>query len=1305
MVGLTLDITRFETLPGNNPDTGGGGNFFAELAIRQAGMADRTRTTPTIDDGDGDFVITNFDWQLSAQINTANGPVQIVIHVIDFDTGAAGDNDEMDTSPVPGRRGELVLSLDPRTGVLTNEDGSPFPGFGDLQGRNPSFGFFSTGSGHPNLGQVFFRINMTPGSANADTDGDGLLDTWEIWGINNNNRTPTSIDFSSTPDLRLPDANVDHKDLYVEVDAMRDIAPTGSLYPDPNALNDVVAAFRAAPNSLVQNPDGRDGVELHIQRDETDIPFQATWNTFDVYGWPTDFDRIKSNTNPTVAGGFGTVMERSNIANFANIRAAKALAYRYCIFANRWGPMTPGTGSSGHAELPGNDFYVTLGGFTPFGGTRQDQAGTFMHELGHTLGLHHGGEVSARTGTLTPGTATITGLNTANLFPGLRVSGDGIPYGVPLFLNPQRPTITAGSATITNVTTRDAAGNQVLFPGMLVFGLGPTVGPLPGTLQAGQRVVTNIASTALLAPGRLVNGVGIPFGTTISSVDSPTQITLSTPALVSGTPSLSFPTHVINNVDTVTNTITLNSPVPAVVAPMNGTLTLNSAMVTVANTAGLFPGVLVTGAGIPANTTIRTIDSATQFTLSNPATGGGSQSLTFTPTTLFFTSTFITSVDTASGQVTLNQMSTISASATPTLFFTDETNWKPNYNSVMNYEWQLPGGGAAIDNPAPAYTASWNITGLDYSRQALPDLDESQLNEMVPLGGDPAVTLGVVLRPNPGGDFVFQQYVRENAAVNWDNDGTTGETSVPLEINNDGQMTLLHGFEDWSKLVYNFRLNSLDSAAGAHGSTAIEDYTSPESRLGIGDAQHPAGAPNFVTSATPLSVFASDDLSGVRSDSYRFFLQGSAAPEFTVVAGPYAQFTLNGPDGTYQVETLATDNAGNGEATHVRLITLDNTPPVITIVQPAATEYAHSDFLTLNYNVSDGAGSGVSSFTTTLNGATTLAGHGLQSGQVIYLLTELPVGTHTFAIAASDNLQNSSTATVMFEVIVTPESIKEDVRYFLSVGAIKNKGLANSLLAKLNAAARAIERDQCPTAINIYNAFIHELNAQSGKGVDPTAAAIMIADAEYLIANCDRFVPGAVQAAPAAAMGDFTKDGAVNGADYAVWRKTQGHHVPKHSGADGDGDGVLGQGDFNVWRAHFGMTIPSPGAGHAAFLPTFSAPVIQVREPAVFLPTEPISAPVETGLTPSRPSNLAALDRPSHWQDGASRKRGPIHRYLLAETGADDLLLLAVDRVGRFPVRDFLAQDRGTNDEKRDDNDNSQNQFDEPLAAALADWR
>jgi len=85
---------------------------------------------------------------------------------------------------------------------------------------------------------------------------------------------------------------------------------------------------------------------------------------------------------------------------------------------------------------------------------------------------------------------------------------------------------------------------------------------------------------------------------------------------------------------------------------------------------------------------------------------------------------------------------------------------------------------------------------------------------------------------------------------------------------------------------------------------------------------------------------------------------------------------------------------------------------------------------------------------------------------------------------------------------VTPESIQGDVTQFLQSGAIKNAGEATSLLGKLVAAAAARAAGNCSTAANIYQAFINTLNAQSGKGVDATAAAMMIADAQYLIAHC-----------------------------------------------------------------------------------------------------------------------------------------------------------------------------------------------------------
>jgi hypothetical protein len=179
----------------------------------------------------------------------------------------------------------------------------------------------------------------------------------------------------------------------------------------------------------------------------------------------------------------------------------------------------------------------------------------------------------------------------------------------------------------------------------------------------------------------------------------------------------------------------------------------------------------------------------------------------------------------------------------------------------------------------------------------------------------------------------------------------------------------------------------------------------------------------------------------------------------------------------------------------------DTTPPLIDITQPMPTTYTHSSILTLNYSVTDTC-TGVASFTPTLDGATTLDGHGLESGQAIHLLTELALGTHVFNIGAVDVAGNADTKSVSFTIIVTPDSIKDDVTEFFALGAIKNHGLENSLLAKLDAAANARASGSCNSSANNYQAFINELNAQSGKGVDANAAAIMIADAQYLITHC-----------------------------------------------------------------------------------------------------------------------------------------------------------------------------------------------------------
>ncbi|MYL84345.1 hypothetical protein GTA51_14540 [Desulfovibrio aerotolerans] len=58
------------------------------------------------------------------------------------------------------------------------------------------------------------------------------------------------------------------------------------------------------------------------------------------------------------------------------------------IWANSY---NQGTSSGLARDIPSTDFIVSLGGWGTVGGTDWQKLGTFIHELGHCLGLTHGG--------------------------------------------------------------------------------------------------------------------------------------------------------------------------------------------------------------------------------------------------------------------------------------------------------------------------------------------------------------------------------------------------------------------------------------------------------------------------------------------------------------------------------------------------------------------------------------------------------------------------------------------------------------------------------------------------------------------------------------------------------------------------------------------------------------------------------------------------------------------------------------------------------------------------------------------------
>lgn len=192
-----------------------------------------------------------------------------------------------------------------------------------------------------------------------DSDLDGLPDSWEMNGID--------IDKDGEVDLDLPMLGADyrHKDIFLEVDYMN----TQRLKQE--AIDDVKEAFAKAP---VWNPDGSKGITLHVLVDEN-IPFQEV-----LPSW-AEFRSIKLNH-------FGTVDQRQNQKTIQ----AKKLVYKYCLAVHKIWLEPPDHLYPGLAEgIPSDDFILAFGAFRDELGSLEDQAAVFMHELGHTLGLKHGG--------------------------------------------------------------------------------------------------------------------------------------------------------------------------------------------------------------------------------------------------------------------------------------------------------------------------------------------------------------------------------------------------------------------------------------------------------------------------------------------------------------------------------------------------------------------------------------------------------------------------------------------------------------------------------------------------------------------------------------------------------------------------------------------------------------------------------------------------------------------------------------------------------------------------------------------------
>ncbi|MBN1409645.1 MAG: hypothetical protein JW969_02300 [Spirochaetales bacterium] len=201
-------------------------------------------------------------------------------------------------------------------------------------------------------------------TSDLDADLDGIPDCSEVSG-------------STFAGLPLYDwgARTGQKDLFIHIDYMQSSDP--GVTPRKEALDKVVAAFAAKNYYLhfdVGNLYGSGPSNHNLDNTSHQVPFNQ-------------------------AAALGIYGSAANLYDYKNtyMNLAKKQIFHYMLFAYSQ-ELDGSGGSSGIAELNGNDVIITLGNWglttTPTTSLNQlinYQAATVMHEFGHNLGLRHGG--------------------------------------------------------------------------------------------------------------------------------------------------------------------------------------------------------------------------------------------------------------------------------------------------------------------------------------------------------------------------------------------------------------------------------------------------------------------------------------------------------------------------------------------------------------------------------------------------------------------------------------------------------------------------------------------------------------------------------------------------------------------------------------------------------------------------------------------------------------------------------------------------------------------------------------------------
>lgn len=210
-----------------------------------------------------------------------------------------------------------------------------------------------------------------------DTDGDGLPDSWEKYGFD--------YDGDSIIDVDLPAMGADSNvpDLFVEIDYMYQKGKI--INASGHSISEGEIDFKPNKDALklVCEQFNKHGIKLHVDAGSDSVIDYTT-------GKNNEWGNLSRSNVLEYRSNIDTDNDWKNIID-SNFDRERKSCFRYCIYIDHY----DSTDSSGLAQISGQYFLVAdtrSGSSNGVLSSVSMEAGTFMHELGHTLGLLHGGD-------------------------------------------------------------------------------------------------------------------------------------------------------------------------------------------------------------------------------------------------------------------------------------------------------------------------------------------------------------------------------------------------------------------------------------------------------------------------------------------------------------------------------------------------------------------------------------------------------------------------------------------------------------------------------------------------------------------------------------------------------------------------------------------------------------------------------------------------------------------------------------------------------------------------------------------------